>query len=97
MEEKKAENVETPYTVVQLGVWRILIAKSSFKLPGKLPWKDVRSVLQLLYVFLLEIYHLSPALFIYIILTKCSSGMEYSLRLYASSRLLTIVRSISQS
>ena len=91
--EKKAEIAETPYTVVQLGVWRVLIAKSNLKLPRIHPWKDVSSVLQLLYVFMLEIYRLSPGLFIGIMLTKLSSGVESSLTLYASSRLLTIVGS----
>lgn len=93
MEEKTTESTETPYNVVQLGVWRVLIAKSSLKLPGKNPWKDVISVFQLLYVFMLEIYHLSPELFVCFMLTKVSSGVESSLTLYASSRLLTIVRS----
>ena len=75
------------YTAVQLGVWRLLIAKSTVKLPGK----DLFSVFPLLLSFVANIYTLAPNLVVFFVLTKVWSGIQSSLILRTSSHLLTVV------
>ena len=80
---------ETPsqFAALQLGVWRVLIAESNLKLPGK----DSFSVFPLLLAFVVEIYSLAPDLVICFVLTKVWSGVQSSLILRTSNHLLTVV------
>lgn len=79
-----------PYNVAQLGVWRVLIAKSVSSLPGK-NWRDTFTVFPLFLVFVMEIYQLSPELFIFFVFTRLWSGIQSSLVLRTSNNLLTVV------
>ena len=95
MEKNKKDDVKRSsqsYTDVQLGVWRVLIAKSVVKLPGK----DALSVLPLILVFVGDIYALAPGLVIFFLLTKIWSGVQSSLILRTSSHLLTIVSNLGK-
>ena len=90
MEKTQVDSVKESshsYTALQLGVWRVLIAKSVVRLPGK----ELLPALPLILVFVGEIYALAPGLVVFFILTKVWSGIQSSLILRTSSHLLTIV------
>jgi len=90
MEKDKVDNIKKTspsYTTLQLGVWRVIIANSVVKLPGK----ESFSVLPLVLAFAAEIYRLAPNLVIFYVFTKVWSGIQSSLILRTSSHLLTIV------
>jgi len=90
MEKNQVDNIKKmspSYTTSQLGVWRIIIANSVVKLPGK----ESLSVLPLVLAFAAEIYTLAPNLVILYVLTKVWSGIQSSLILRTSSHLLTVV------
>jgi hypothetical protein len=96
MEKTQVDSVKETshsYTALQLGVWRVLVAKSVVKLPGK----DSLSTLPLILVFAAEVYTLAPGLVILFILTKVWSGIQSSLILRTSSHLLTVVSNFSNS
>jgi Na+/H+ antiporter NhaB len=86
----KIDPTTPSYTVTNVGVWRVLIAKSALNLRGK-ELKDSFSVLPLLLIFVAEIYALAPDLVVFFILTKVWSGIQSSLVLYTSNHLLTVV------
>jgi hypothetical protein len=85
----ETDKTPLPYTVIQLGVWRVLIAKS-INVPTKY-WKDSLSTLPLLCLFITDIYQLAPGLFCLFIFTQLWSGLKTSMLLLASGRLLAIV------
>ncbi|KIM76348.1 hypothetical protein PILCRDRAFT_826332 [Piloderma croceum F 1598] len=90
MEKTQVDSVKETshsYTALQLGVWRVLVAKSVVKLPGK----DLLSALPLILVFAAEVYTLAPGLVVLFILTKVWSGIQSSLILRTSSHLLTVL------
>jgi hypothetical protein len=88
--KSEADKTPPPYKVSQLGVWRVLIAKSITKVPGQY-WKDSLYSLPLLRLFVTDIYQLAPDLFCLFIFTRLWSGIKTSILLVASNRLLAIV------
>jgi hypothetical protein len=84
------DKTKPSHTAIQLGVWRVLIAKSE-ALKTQLPWKDSFFVFRYLLVFITEIYTLAPSLVVFFILTKVWSGIQPSLILRTSNHLLTVV------
>ena len=81
------DKMPASYIDLQLGVWRVLVAKSVVKLPGK----GSLSAFSLLAVFIIEIYTLAPNLVVFFVLTTVWSGIQSSLILRTSSHLLTVV------
>lgn len=86
------------------GVWRLLIPKGARKramlvdggfLRDK--WSEALAISPLMIRFLREIYQAGPMLLVLSALCKAWSGIQPTLLLYASSRLLLVVRNLKIS
>ncbi|KAJ7486818.1 P-loop containing nucleoside triphosphate hydrolase protein [Mycena latifolia] len=82
------------YTEVDLGVWRVLLAREKTARRFGLPvdkWKAAVTAYPFLLRFFREIYALDPRMVILFILLKLWSSMESVLMLYVSGRLFRII------
>ncbi|KAJ7486852.1 P-loop containing nucleoside triphosphate hydrolase protein [Mycena latifolia] len=82
------------YTEVELGVWRVLLAREKVAPGFGIPmdkWNAAATAYPLLLRFFREIYSLDPRMVILFILLKLWSSMESVLMLYVSGRLLQII------
>jgi hypothetical protein len=88
---KEKPDIDTTYTVLQLGVWRVVKAlETPFYRPSDY-LKKASVMIPVLRRFLVDVYLISPHLFIFIAMTRFWSGLESTLLLYVSSDLLNVV------
>ncbi|KAF7966583.1 hypothetical protein HWV62_37815 [Athelia sp. TMB] len=87
-EETLAE-LEAKFTVGQYGVWRVLTTKSSQHVGAF--WKATFAGLGLLRVFMVDIWQIGPALCLVVVCAQVWEGMQTSVVLYTSNRLLTAI------
>jgi hypothetical protein len=98
IEDERLEDYS--YTTQTLGVWRLLLPRESFSAklsfsPGlSMPWDkwdETFSFISIIWRFLKEFYLLSPGLVLLFSILGFGVGMEKTLVLYASTRLLKTV------
>ncbi|KZP34394.1 P-loop containing nucleoside triphosphate hydrolase protein [Athelia psychrophila] len=86
-----ASSLEASFTIGQYGVWRILTANSSHKVVGESQWKGAVAGLRLLRMFMGDVWRISPTLCLGVASAQIWEGMQTSVALYTSSRLLTSI------
>jgi hypothetical protein len=81
------------FTTEDVGVWRVLIAKSTLSWTSviALRWTDVMQTLQRVRRLFGDIYRLGPGLFAFIVLEMLWSSVKDSIFLLLSSRVLKMV------
>ncbi|KIJ16673.1 hypothetical protein PAXINDRAFT_10381 [Paxillus involutus ATCC 200175] len=85
---KKAQQ---DYQELRLGVWRVLLAKKTRYGFQGLQWETISANLPLMRRALSDVYVVSPSLFVFTILAHLWYGVEDSLSLYFSNRLLFFI------
>lgn len=88
--DEDISSLESSFTIGQYGVWRVLTPNSSAKLGDY--WKGAIAGLGLLRVFWVDVWHVDPILCLGLILAQIWQGVQTSVSLYTSNRLLTAVR-----
>jgi hypothetical protein len=92
--EKSLDPKDHPYTVIDLGVWRVYLHKESFALGlplSFLRWQTITKLLPVLQRFLAEIYHLNPGLVVLVFVLRLWTALDQSIKIYISSKLLKTV------
>lgn len=84
-------SLKATFTVGQYGVWRVLTANSPHALKGL--WDATLTGLRLLCIFMTDVWHVDPALCLILFTAQLWNGMQTSITLYTSNRLLTSVSS----
>lgn len=84
-------SLEASFTIGQYGVWRVLAANSPQKVVGESQWKGTVAGLRLLRMFIKDVWRISPTLCLGIASAQIWEGVETSVVLYTSNRLLTSV------
>jgi hypothetical protein len=81
------------FTTEDVGVWRVLIDKSTLSWTSliALRWTDVMQTLQRVRRLFGDIYRLGPGLFAFIVLETLWSSVKDSIFLQLSSRMLKMV------
>lgn len=88
-QEDTLAELEAKFTIGQYGVWRVLTAKSSHHIGAFC--KSTFAGIQLLRVFIVDVWHIGPALCLIVIFAQVWEGIQTSIVLYTSNRLLTSV------
>ncbi|KAF7977743.1 hypothetical protein HWV62_40625 [Athelia sp. TMB] len=87
--DEDISSLESSFTIGQYGVWRVLTPNSSAKLGDY--WKGAIAGLGLLRVFWVDVWHVDPILCFGLILAQIWQGVQTSVSLYTSNRLLTAI------
>lgn len=85
--------LEAPFTSGQYGVWRVLTADSSHNV--KEFWEVSCRGVKLLRVFMGDVWRIDPTLCFCLAGTQIWEGVQTSITLYTSNRLLTSVSALS--
>ena len=90
----RSTSAKKKYSEINLGVWRIHLARESlFKLPGISP-QGVTNTIPLLRRACVDLYTISPPMFVFMVLAHFWYAVQDSLSLYFSSQLLFHVSGI---
>ncbi|KAF9010198.1 hypothetical protein BDQ17DRAFT_1006593 [Cyathus striatus] len=74
----------------QLGIWHLRSSEHGFYDFGK-HWRDLVSVVPWFYRMAVDVYHLSPFLFIAFVVSMIWSGLESAILTHLSSQLLKVI------
>ena len=85
----RSTSAKKNYLIINLGVWRIHLARRSlFKLPGIEYYQSITNTVPLLRRACVDLYMISPPMFVFMILAHFWCAVQDSLSLYFSSQLL---------